>query len=150
MIIGGTPFTEETGPSLITDLHQARGSRAKDLLNQLVEKAQVQAALARLRQHKINQANRHLETRVVEGIGHKVASIDLGVFVQMRNLHGPACWNDPDFIAAFLRDNPACALKLHTKFYFNGWRPPASPSRPRPSFSSSSLAPQQTVSPSAA
>jgi hypothetical protein len=118
--IGGTPLTEETAPELITDLRQSHGSRAKDLLNQLVTKGQVQAALAQLRQHRINQAHAQIETRMVEGLGQKVAEIDLGVFFQMRNQHGHNCWHDPDFIAAFLRDNPACALKLHTTFYWNG------------------------------
>lgn len=75
--------------------------------------AEAQRFLKKLhRQEKaIGQQNRLLERnmKTVNGLGTLAARIPLEVMAHMRALHnrpGYECWDDPDFMEAFLRDNP--------------------------------------------
>lgn len=63
------------------------------------------------RQTAIAQANQQIEHKACNGLGEKVATIDTEVYFQMRALYGDECWSDPEFVKAFLRDNPACRVK---------------------------------------
>lgn len=59
----------------------------------------------------VARANSAIEHKAVNGLGEKVATIPQSVFNQMRAIYGDACWEDPEFMRAFLRDNPACRVK---------------------------------------
>jgi hypothetical protein len=61
---------------------------------------QAHAALAAVRQAKINEASRALESRLVDGIGQLSHRVDADVYWLARHKFGPNCWSDP----AFLRD----------------------------------------------
>jgi hypothetical protein len=55
---------------------------------------------------KVAQENRATEHKAVDGLGEKVGSIPYPVYMQMRALYGDNCWDDPEFMEAFFRDNP--------------------------------------------
>lgn len=59
----------------------------------------------------IGKANSAIEHKAVDGLGEKIGSIPYKVYMQMRVEHGDDCWDDPHFIKAFLRDNPACRIQ---------------------------------------
>lgn len=67
------------------------------------------AAMLR-RQTAIARDNAATTHKAVNGLGEKVASIDAEIYFQMRAKYGEACWDDPEFVSAFLRDNPACRV----------------------------------------
>jgi hypothetical protein len=105
---------------VISEVAGSRLGQIEELLERQVRKGQVRAVLGAMNQKRINEANKHLETKVCEGIGEHVARIDATQFFAMRAIHGEDCWHDPDFIEAFMRDNPACKLNLHVAKRFNG------------------------------
>ena len=78
------------------------------------------AALARKQQadlHRLKEAagrvNNATEYKATNGLGEPVlTNIPMEIAVQMQSLHGPRCWSDPEFIAAFWRDNPAFRARV--------------------------------------
>lgn len=66
------------------------------------------AAMAAVRQERINQSIARLETasKLVDGIGQLEYQIDADLYWHMRALHGPDCWRDE----AFLKDCEAKGL----------------------------------------
>lgn len=63
------------------------------------------------RQRAIAQDLQRTEHKTVDGLGQHVGRIDAEAYFQMRALYGDDCWADPEFVDAFLRDNPACRVK---------------------------------------
>lgn len=63
------------------------------------------------RQDAIAKENEQIEHKACNGIGEKVGSIDAEIWLSMMQKYGQHCWDDPEFVAAFLRDNPACRVK---------------------------------------
>jgi hypothetical protein len=63
------------------------------------------------RQQAIGRFNEQIEYKTVDGLGTKVGEIDMEMYFQMRAKYGDDCWDDPEFIKAFLRDNPAARIK---------------------------------------
>jgi len=61
---------------------------------------QVHAALAAVRQERVNAASRAMESRLMEGIGQLTHRIDADVYWLARSKFGAKCWSDP----AFMRD----------------------------------------------
>jgi hypothetical protein len=51
------------------------------------------------------------EHKSMEGLGQHYMRIDGEAYLQMRALYGDECWNDPEFVEAYYRDNPACRVK---------------------------------------
>jgi hypothetical protein len=78
------------------------------------ERARIEA-LARAQQARIiekvtalGKYHSQTEHKAVDGLGEKIGSIPYEAYMQMRVEHGDDCWDDPHFIKAFFRDNPAC------------------------------------------
>ena len=53
------------------------------------------------------------EHKHVEGIGELVARIPLREYLSAKapNRYGHFCWHDPDFVKAYIRDNPQDQVK---------------------------------------
>lgn len=110
------------------DLIVAAGPRAltpdvpEDERKRLAKNERFRAAAekcARLRYHAMHErqaalasANQQVQHKAMNGLGEKVASIDAEVYFQMRAIYGDWVWSDPEFVEAFLRDNPACRVKV--------------------------------------
>ena len=101
----------DTPSEVIAEIGNSRALRR--LKRELITGAKFQQEFAILRQQRINEANRRIEHRVLEGIGEKVAEIDAELYWQMTYLYGEDCWADPDFIEDTLQKNPG--LRLHVK-----------------------------------
>jgi hypothetical protein len=63
------------------------------------------------RQQAIAQDLQQNEHKSVNGLGQHYMRIDAETYFQCRGLYGDDCWNDPEFVEAFHRDNPACRVK---------------------------------------
>ena len=61
---------------------------------------QVHAALAAVRQERVNAASRAMESRLMDGIGQLTHRIDADLYWLARSKFGARCWSDP----VFLRD----------------------------------------------
>ncbi len=70
--------------------------RNGDLLDQIQARAQ---------QHVIGRAN-HRPHRSIDGLGQKVASVDVASYHHWGQRLGYACWKDKQFVGEYLRDNP--------------------------------------------
>lgn len=102
-------ITPDTPEHILTEIsHSPKLARFKD---ELIRGAQARQALMVLRQHRINEANAKIRHSMIDGIGQKVASIDMEIYLQQMHLHGRDCWQQPDFLDKFLRDNPACRIR---------------------------------------
>lgn len=111
----------EEAPEIITTLTRSESETLKGALDRQVERSRLALALSATNQMRINAATQKLETKVAEGMGEWVCRIDRIQFEAQRRIHGQGCWHDPEFVAAFLRDNPSYRLKYHAKNYVNGW-----------------------------
>lgn len=74
--------------------------------------ARLRYAAMHQRQAALAKANQSVQHKAANGLGEKVASIDPEVYFQMRAIYGDECWADGEFVAAFLRDNPQCRVKV--------------------------------------
>lgn len=76
------------------------------------ERIEALARAQNVRMHReleaVGRYNAATEHKAVEGVGEKIGSIPYKVYMAMRVEHGDDCWDDPHFIKAFFRDNPAC------------------------------------------
>lgn len=111
----------EDAPEIVGTIERANNSRMKELLNKLVTRSQVAMVISGVNQRRINEATKHLETKVAEGLGEWVCRIDRLQYLAQQQIHGWNCWSDPEFIESFLRDNPGYRLRYHAKNYVNGW-----------------------------
>jgi hypothetical protein len=82
--------------------------------SQIAEQEQVRAALALARQKRINEANRRIERKFLEGIGEVVATIDADIYHRFGLMYGYETVNSPDFLKSLLRDNPELRIKSRT------------------------------------
>jgi hypothetical protein len=106
-------ITPDTPAHIIIEISKSpQLSRFKE---ELIRGAQARQALMILRQHRLNQANAHLQqivtTRGKLPSWRKIAEIDMEVVEHMRQMDGKDCWEQPDYISKFLRDNPGCRIK---------------------------------------
>ena len=83
------------------------------LKRELITGAQFQQEFMILRQERINQVNRVLEHRRLEGLGEKVAEIDAEFYWQMVEQYGHGCWADPAFMEDTLKKNPGMRLRIN-------------------------------------
>jgi hypothetical protein len=58
----------------------------------------VHAALAAVRQERLNAACRSIESRLMDGIGQLTHRIDADFYWAMRAKFGPDCWSDKGFM----------------------------------------------------
>lgn len=77
----------------------------------LVRGEQAKAALAIVRQKRIDEANSRIERKHVDGLGELVMTVDADVFFRMRVLHGDECWSDEHFLKSFGDKNPGARLR---------------------------------------
>lgn len=68
--------------------------------------------LALARQAKIAKATQKLEKAHIEGIGQHHMSVDGYAFHSWGQKLGYQCWNDPNFVREFKRDNPAVKVSV--------------------------------------
>jgi hypothetical protein len=99
----------DTPSEIVAEIGNSRALRR--LKRELITGAKFQQEFAILRQERINEANRIIEHRVIEGIGEKVAEIDAELYFQMMNLYGEDCWADPDFLEDTLAKNPGLRIR---------------------------------------
>lgn len=59
---------------------------------------QVHAALAAVRQERVNESCRQLQSRLMDGIGQLTHRIDADLYWLARFKYGAKCWSDPDFV----------------------------------------------------
>jgi hypothetical protein len=106
-------ITPDTPASILTEI--SKSPRLVKFKEELIRGAQARQALLILEQHKINQAENHLASLVPPSqrpkSWRKLASISQKVWSQKMKEDGPDCWDQPDYIPKFLRDNPACRIK---------------------------------------
>jgi hypothetical protein len=112
----------DTPSEIVAEIGNSRAMRR--LKRELIIGAQFQQEFAILRQQRINEANRIIEHRVLEGVGEKVAEIDAELYWQMTYLYGEDCWSDPDFIEDTLAKNPGLRLRTRwvTRVRVDGFR----------------------------
>lgn len=89
-------------------LRLAKNERFRKAAEDLARRQQVEMFR---RQDAIAKENQAIEYKSCDGIGEKVGSIDAEIWLSMMVKYGNQCWSDPEFVAAFLRDNPACRVK---------------------------------------
>jgi hypothetical protein len=63
------------------------------------------------RQRKIAAATAAIEHSWTEGLGEHYMSVDAESFFYWVRRLGKECWNDPQFLAEFRRDNPETIVK---------------------------------------
>lgn len=97
-----TPDVPEEDRIILAGDHAFREAATIAARKRYVAMNQRQEAIARdLQQNEHKTAN---------GLGQHVARIDAEAYFQMRALYGELCWDDPEFMAAYIRDNPACRV----------------------------------------
>jgi hypothetical protein len=105
-------ITPDTPVPILTEI--SKSPRLLRFKEELIRGAQARQALMILRQQRLNEANARIEHRIREGFGQKIASIDMELYFKTMQEHGQDCWQQPDFMDKFLRDNPEC--RIHTNF----------------------------------
>lgn len=100
----------DTPPDIVTEIGKSPAMRR--LKRELVTGARFQQEFMILRQARINEANRILESRVVEGLGARIAEIDQEFYFQMILEYGPECWADPEFLEDTLKKNPGMRIQV--------------------------------------
>lgn len=78
----------------------------RPILETFWKKQRLQAELERRQMQKFNR-NKH---RSIDGVGSKIATIPGDAFHFWGKKLGYDCWNDKEFMAEFLRDNPECRV----------------------------------------
>ena len=101
----------DTPPDIISELGKSRAMRR--LTRELITGARFQQEFMILRQQRVNEANRIIESRVIEGLGARIARIDQEFYFQMMVEHGPECWADKDFLQDTLEKNPGMAIRVN-------------------------------------
>jgi len=104
----------DTPPDIVSELGKSRAMRR--LKRELITGARFQQEYMILRQARINEANRIIESRRIEGLGARIARIDQEFYFQMMEQYGAECWSDPDFLEDTLKKNPGMALRVNTPF----------------------------------
>jgi hypothetical protein len=106
-------ITPDTPASILTEI--SKSPNLARFKGELIRGAQARQALMILRQHHINQANAQLQriflARRKLPTWRKIAEIDAEVYEHMRQMDGQDCWDQPDYLSKFLRDNPNCRIQ---------------------------------------
>lgn len=66
----------------------------------------------------IGRDNHNAQTQNINGIGTHAARIPNLEWKLAQAMYGDDCWLDPDFMRAYIRDNPH--VRVATKFNTNG------------------------------
>lgn len=82
----------------------------RDLKETLLAQARAQQERVVRSQARLNRVNVDGRNKTMS-FGETVGRISMPVYFQMRAIYGEECWNDPEFIEAFFRDNPGCRVK---------------------------------------
>jgi hypothetical protein len=62
-------------------------------------------------QEAVARANQGMRHKAVNGLGVKIGSITPRIYVQMMELYGSDCWDNPAFMNWFFKQEPACRVK---------------------------------------
>jgi len=110
-------FTPDMPAEERKELAQSQTWKAQEY-DRIVALAREQNAQMHREEQAVAAALARTEHRAVNGLGVKVGSVPLKTVMQMKAEHGEHCWDDPDFVIAFFRDNPH--LRARTKFGTHG------------------------------
>lgn len=77
-----------------------------DLMQDLHTGWAARLTLGRLRQAKLAAANARVERAALEGMGRLRMEVDADVYHYWGQRLGYECWNDPQWLREFERDNP--------------------------------------------
>ena len=58
---------------------------------------QARAAMAAVRQERVNEASRALRAKLMDGIGQLTHRVDADFYWMAKLKYGAQCWSDPDF-----------------------------------------------------
>lgn len=100
----------DTPPDIVAEIGKSPSMRR--LKRELITGARFQQEYMLYRQARVNEANRIIESRRIEGVGTRIARIDQELYFQMMNVYGPDCWRDPEFLKDTLAKNPGMALRV--------------------------------------
>lgn len=112
----------DTPSEIVTEI--GRSPACRRLKRELITGARFQQEYMILRQQRINEANKILESRVMEGSVRRIAEYDQEFHFQMMLEHGADCWSDPEFLEDTLRKNPGMRIRVHlpTRISVDGFR----------------------------
>ncbi len=105
---GPRAITSETPKELVREI--ARSPRFMALSLAALELARHQTAGMLNRQTEIGREN-HAITFKATSFGEPYMRIDSQEYFAMRAKYGESCWDDPEFVEAYRRDNPYCRVK---------------------------------------
>lgn len=72
--------------------------------------ASVQFQKLRAQSQAVARETQATEYKTVNGLGQLTHRIPRDEFIAAMGLYGHNCWQDPDFLKAYLRDNPHCRV----------------------------------------
>ena len=87
-----------------------RSPSKRDLKEKLLAQARAQQEKVVRAQARVNRVNVDGRNKTMT-FGEHIGRISLPVYFQMRALYGDQCWQDPEFVEAFFRDNPGARVK---------------------------------------
>ena len=106
------------GPRMITPdtpketLREIARSPVFERLRQVaLELAARRRAVMLREQQAIGLDNQRTTFKAADGLGTLHMRVSQEEFFAMRAKYGEDCWNDPDFIEAYRRDNPYCRVQ---------------------------------------
>jgi hypothetical protein len=103
-------ITPDTPGHVITEI--ARNPALARFKAELIKGAQARQALMIQNQMRLNEANHRIAQSYMAGKNWlKIASIDMGIYLQQMQKDGKDCWQQPDYLSKFLRDNPDCKIR---------------------------------------
>ncbi len=105
---GPRAITPDTPKELVREI--ARSPRFMALSLAALELARHQTTGMLNRQTEIGREN-HDITFKATSFGEPYMRIDAQEYFAMRAKYGESCWDDPEFVEAYRRDNPYCRVK---------------------------------------
>ncbi len=105
---GPRAITPDTPKELVQEI--ARSPRFMALSLAALELARHQTTGMLNRQTEIGREN-HNTTFKATSFGEPYMRIDAQEYFAMRAKYGESCWDDPEFVEAYRRDNPYCRVK---------------------------------------
>lgn len=97
-----TPDVPEEERKVLAANQSFRSAATNEARQQQVDMIREQEAVAK--------ANQSVEHKAVNGLGTKVGSVTPRIWLSMMQKFGNDCWDNPDFVNWFLREEPACRV----------------------------------------
>ena len=102
--------------SFAVDLERAHGADfVGDLCRTFTDYQRAEEEMTFARQRRIAEAAARVENSWMDGFGEKHMSLDPEVFFHWVRKLGKDCWNDPEFIREFKRDNPEVIVRSRAR-----------------------------------